>query len=171
MTTTDSSQGENPLQPPSGPRPARTPRPIPAGPLHHVAVAVPSLAEAIPFYRDVLGYHLDEPRLIADQHVRVAFATLDGSRVELLEPADDQSGVARFVAERGRPTLHHLCFLVDDLAGTLVRLADEGVELVDHAPRRGVDGLVAFLHPRAANGILVELIDRASLATTPKSRG
>jgi len=171
MTTTDSSQGENPLQPPSGPRPPRTPRPIPAGPLHHVAVAVPSLAEAIPFYRDVLGYHLDEPRLIADQHVRVAFATLDGSRVELLEPADDQSGVARFVAERGRPTLHHLCFLVDDLAGTLVRLADEGVELVDHAPRRGVDGLVAFLHPRAANGILVELIDRASLATTPKSRG
>jgi methylmalonyl-CoA/ethylmalonyl-CoA epimerase len=59
--------------------------------------------------------------------------------------------------------LHHLCFVVDDLAGTLVRLAAEGVELVDHAPRRGVEGLVAFLHPRAANGILVELIDRDSL--------
>ena len=139
--------------------------------LHHVAVAVPSLAETIPFYRDVLGYDLDEPRLIAEQRVRVAFATRDGSRVELLEPADTESGVARFVAERGRPTLHHVCFVVDDLAGTLVRLADEGVELVDHTPRRGVEGLVAFLHPRAANGVLVELIDRASLATTPKSRG
>ena len=142
-----------------------------AGELHHVAVAVPSLAETVPFYRDVLGYRVDEPRLIAEQRVRVVFATREGSRVELLEPTDTESGVARFVAERGRPTLHHLCFVVDDLAGTLVRLADEGVELVDHTPRRGVEGLVAFLHPRAANGVLVELIDRASLATTPKSHG
>ena len=144
---------------------------IGAGELHHVAVAVPSLSETIPVYRDVLGYRVDEPRVIADQRVRVAFATRDGSRVELLEPTDTESGVARFVAERGRPTLHHLCFVVDDLASTLVRLASEGVELVDHAPRRGVEGLVGFLHPRASKGVLVELIDRASLATTPKSRG
>lgn len=138
-------------------------RGIGAGELHHVAVAVPSLAEVIPFYRDLLGYRIDEPRLVADQHVRVAFATRDGSRVELLEPANAESGIARFVAQRGRPTLHHLCFVVDDLAGTLVRLAAEGVELVDHAPRRGALGLVAFLHPRAANGVLIELIDRASV--------
>ena len=144
---------------------------IGAGELHHVAVAVPSLEEAIPFYRDLLGYRVDEPRLIPDQHVRVAFATRDVTRVELLEPADAESGVARFVAERGRPTLHHLCFVVDDLAATLARLAAEGVELVDHTPRPGVEGLVAFLHPRAANGVLVELIDRASLATAPKGRG
>jgi methylmalonyl-CoA/ethylmalonyl-CoA epimerase len=136
---------------------------IGAGELHHVAVAVPSLSETIPFYRDVLGYRVDEPRVIADQRVRVAFATRDGSRVELLQPTDTESGVARFVAERGRPTLHHLCFVVDDLASTLVRLANEGVELVDHVPRRGVEGLVAFLHPRAANGVLVELIDRESV--------
>ncbi|MEP6693737.1 MAG: methylmalonyl-CoA epimerase [Chloroflexota bacterium] len=137
---------------------------IGAGELHHIAVAVPSLAEAIPFYRDLLGYRVDEPRLIADQRVRVAFATQGSTRIELLEPTDTESGVARFVVERGRPTLHHLCFVVDDLAGTLVRLAAEGVELVDHRPRRGVEGLVAFLHPRAANGVLVELIDRASLS-------
>jgi methylmalonyl-CoA/ethylmalonyl-CoA epimerase len=136
---------------------------IGAGELHHVAVAVPSLSDTIPFYRDVLGYRVDEPRVIADQRVRVAFATRAGSRVELLEPTDTESGVARFVAERGRPTLHHLCFVVDDLASTLVRLASEGVELVDHAPRPGVEGLVAFLHPRAANGVLVELIDRESV--------
>jgi methylmalonyl-CoA/ethylmalonyl-CoA epimerase len=136
---------------------------IGAGELHHVGIAVPSLAEAIPFYRDLLGYRVDDPRVIAEQAVRVAFATRDGSRVELLEPTDGESGVARFVAERGRPTLHHLCFVVDDLAATLARLAKEGVELVDRTPRRGVEGLVAFLHPRAANGVLVELIDRASL--------
>jgi methylmalonyl-CoA/ethylmalonyl-CoA epimerase len=138
-------------------------RGIGARELHHVAVAVPSLDEAISFYRDLLGYRVDEPREIADQRVRVAFATRDGSRVELLEPTDGESGVARFVAERGRATLHHLCFVVDDLAGTLARLAAEGVELVDRVPRRGVEGSVAFLHPRAANGVLVELIDRASL--------
>lgn len=137
--------------------------------LHHVAVAVPSLDEAVPFYRDLLGYRVDEPRAVADQHVRVAFATREGSRVELLEPIDAQSGVARFLADRGRPTLHHLCFVVDDLAGTLARLAAEGVELIDHVPRRGVEGLVAFMHPRAANGVLVELIDRASLTTAPKT--
>jgi methylmalonyl-CoA/ethylmalonyl-CoA epimerase len=138
-------------------------RGIGAGELHHVAVAVPSLADAIPFYRDLLGYRVDQPRLVADQRVRVAFATREGSRIELLEPTDADSGVARFVAERGRPTLHHLCFVVDDLAGTLARLAAEGVELVDRVPRRGVEGQVAFLHPRAANGVLVELIDRASV--------
>jgi methylmalonyl-CoA/ethylmalonyl-CoA epimerase len=124
---------------------------------------VPSLAEAIPFYRDVLGYAVAAPRAVVDQRVNVAFATRDGSRVELLEPTGADSGVARFVAERGRPALHHLCFVVDDLAGTLARLADDGVELVDRTPRRGVEGMVAFLHPRAANGVLIELIDRASL--------
>lgn len=138
-------------------------RGIGAGELHHVAVAVPSLTDAIPFYRDTLGYQVDEPRLVADQRVRVVFATRDGTRVELLEPTDVTSPVARFVAERGRPTLHHLCFVVDDLAATLRRLASEGMELVDVTPRRGVEGLVAFLHPRATNGVLVELIDRASL--------
>lgn len=131
--------------------------------LHHIAVAVPSLDDAIPFYRDLLGYRVDAPRVVADQHVRVAFATRGASRIELLEPTDSESGVARFVAERGRPTLHHLCFVVDDLASALVRLATEGVELVDRVPRPGVEGQVAFLHPRAANGVLVELIDRASL--------
>jgi len=135
--------------------------------LHHVAVAVPSLDDALPFYRDVLGYQVGAPTTLADQRVRVAFATNAASRVELLEPLDGDSGVARFVAERGRPTLHHVCFVVDDLAGTLDRLAAAGVEVVDRVPRRGAEGMVAFLHPRAADGVLVELIDRASLRSSP----
>ncbi len=131
--------------------------------LHHIAVAVPSLRDAIPFYRDVLGYRVSEVGTVADQGVRVVFATSGSSRVELLEPTDPASGVGRFVAERGRPTLHHVCFVVDDLTGTLDRLSSAGVELVDRAPRQGVEGMVAFLHPRAAGGVLVELIDRATL--------
>jgi methylmalonyl-CoA/ethylmalonyl-CoA epimerase len=71
--------------------------------------------------------------------------------------------VAKFVAERGRPTLHHVCYVVDDLAGALERLARDGVDLVDRVPRRGAEGMVAFIHPRASGGVLIELIDRASL--------
>jgi methylmalonyl-CoA/ethylmalonyl-CoA epimerase len=96
---------------------------------------------------------------MTEQRVRIVFASRGESRIELLAPTDAESGVARFVAERGRATMHHVCFEVDDIASSLERLASAGVELVDRTPRRGVEGLVAFLHPRAADGVLVELIE------------
>lgn len=130
-----------------------------AGALHHVGIAVPSLARAVSFYRDTLGYEIGAEHLLTEQRVRAVFASRGESRVELLEPVDAESGVARFVAERGRGTLHHVCFEVGDIASSLDRLASAGVELIDRAPRRGVDGLVAFVHPRAADGVLVELIE------------
>ena len=129
-----------------------------AGPLHHVGVVVPRIADALPFYRDVLGYAIGPVHDMTDQHVKVAFVTRGDSRVELLEPTDAESGVARFLAERGRATMHHVCFEVADLAGTLDRLAREGVELIDRAPRVGAEGPVAFIHPRASGGVLIELI-------------
>jgi methylmalonyl-CoA/ethylmalonyl-CoA epimerase len=132
-----------------------------AGPLHHIGVVVPKIADALPFYRDVLGYAIGPVHDVADQHVRVVFITRGDSRVELLEPIDSDSGVARFLAERGRATMHHLCFEVADLGSTLDRLAREGVELVDRAPRVGVEGPVAFIHPRASGGVLIELIERS----------
>jgi methylmalonyl-CoA/ethylmalonyl-CoA epimerase len=95
-----------------------------------------------------------------DQAVRVVFLGGSGVRIELLEPLDDASGVARFLAQRGKPTLHHVCFAVDDLAGSLRDLAARGVELIDREPRRGAEGLVAFLHTRATDGVLIELIQR-----------
>ena len=131
-----------------------------AGPLHHVGVVVPSLAETVPFYRDVLGYTAGKEHRLDEQHVKVVFLTQGESRVELLEPTDKESGVARFLTERGRATLHHLCFEVSDLAGALARLSAQGIELVDKTPRRGVEGMVAFLHPRAAGGVLIELLER-----------
>ena len=101
--------------------------------------------------------------LIPDQRVRVAFLGDDRQLLELVEPLDPDSGVGRFVSERGRPTLHHVCYVVDDLAGTLAGLAHEGVELIDRAPRRGAEGDVAFIHPRSSGGVLIELIDRATI--------
>jgi methylmalonyl-CoA/ethylmalonyl-CoA epimerase len=133
------------------------------GPLHHVAIAVPRIDDALPFFRDRLGLQAGPIHELPDQRVRALFLGDARQRLELIEPLDPDSGVAKFVAERGRPTLHHVCYVVDDLAVTLSRLAQEGVELIDQRPRRGVEGLVAFVHPRASGGVLIELIDRASL--------
>jgi methylmalonyl-CoA/ethylmalonyl-CoA epimerase len=133
------------------------------GPLHHVALAVPRIEDALPFFRDTLAMAADRIRDIPDQHVRIVFLGDAKGRIELIQPIDDQSGVAKFVAEHPKPTLHHVCYVVDDLAATLEGLADEGVELIDRAPRRGAEGMVAFIHPRASGGVLIELIDRASL--------
>lgn len=131
--------------------------------LHHVGIVVRSIAESLPFYRDTLGLTAGGTIDVPGQPVRVVFLEGASGRIELLEPTDATSGVARFLAERGRSTLHHVCFLVDDLRGTLDRLQASGVELIDRSPRPGAHGDIAFLHPSAAAGVLVELLDRASL--------
>lgn len=132
------------------------------GPLHHVAIAVPSLAEALSFYTATLGMRAGEPHDLPGQAVRAVFLESAGSRLELIEPTDPSSGVARFLAERGRPTLHHVCYEVPDLEAALGELARDGIELVDREPRAGLDGRVAFLHPRASGGVLIELVERAA---------
>lgn len=130
-----------------------------AGELHHVSIVVASIADSLPFYRDTLRMTPGPMREIADQGVRVVFLSAPNTLIELIQPLDADSGVARFLAERGRPTLHHLCFVVDDLRATLVALAKRGVELIDREPRTGAEGDVAFLHPRASDGVLIELIE------------
>jgi len=134
------------------------------GPLHHVAIAVPRIEEALPFFRDTLGLRAEAVRDVPEQGVRAVVLGDAGQRIELVEPLDARSGVGRFVAERGRPVLHHLCYIVDDLPATLSRLERDGVALIDRVPRPGVQGRIAFIHPRASGGVLIELVDRASLA-------
>jgi methylmalonyl-CoA/ethylmalonyl-CoA epimerase len=131
--------------------------------LHHVGIAVPSIEAALPFYRDTLRLDAGPIVEMRDQAVRVVFLSGPSGRIELVQPTDEASGVARFLAQRGKPTLHHVCFAVDDLARVLRDLAADGVELIDATPRRGAEGEVAFLHPNAADGVLIELIDRGSL--------
>ena len=133
------------------------------GPLHHVAIAVRRIEDAVPFFRDTLGLVADPIRDLPDQRVRVVFLGDAKGRIELIQPLDAESGVAKFVAEHPKPTLHHVCYVVDDLAAKLDELAREGVELIDRAPRRGAEVMVALIHPRASGGVLIELIDRASL--------
>jgi methylmalonyl-CoA/ethylmalonyl-CoA epimerase len=95
---------------------------------------------------------------IPDDRVRIAFLGVGESKIELVEPTDDSTGVARFLANKGEG-FHHVCFQVDNLAEELTRLGIDGVELIDSAPRKGAEGPVAFLHPRSCHGVLVELIE------------
>jgi len=128
------------------------------GRIHHVAVVVRSLEAALPFWRDVLGLPLERVAEIAADAVRIAFLPVGEARIELVEPTEATTGVARYLAKHGEG-VHHLCFEVPNLAEALTRLAIEGIELIDTAPRRGAEGPVAFLHPRSCHGVLVELIE------------
>jgi methylmalonyl-CoA epimerase len=130
----------------------------PPGRIHHVAIVVGSLDDSLPLYRDLLGLPLETIMDIPSDRVRIAFLVVGESKVELVEPTDDTTGVARFLASKGEG-FHHVCFEVANLAEELTRLGIDGVELIDSAPRRGAEGPVAFLHPRSCHGVLVELIE------------
>lgn len=130
----------------------------PPGRIHHVALVVRSLDAALPLWRDLLGLPLETIMDIPSDHVRIAFLGVGESKVELVEPTDDTTGVARFLEKQGEG-FHHVCFEVANLTEQLTRLGIEGVELIDSAPRRGAEGPVAFLHPRSCHGVLVELLE------------
>ncbi|HEX3265128.1 MAG TPA: methylmalonyl-CoA epimerase [Candidatus Limnocylindrales bacterium] len=131
----------------------------PPGRVHHVAIVVKSIDEALGVYRDLLRLPFETVVDIPQDRVRIAFLGVGESKVELVEPTDDTTGVARFLASKGEG-FHHVCFEVGDLAQELTRLGIDGVELIDSAPRKGAEGPVAFLHPRSCHGVLVELIEK-----------
>lgn len=126
--------------------------------VHHVAVVVREMAPALEFYRDMLGLELETVLPIPNDRVTIAFLPAGEVKIELVQPTDDTTGVAKFLASRGEG-FHHVCFEVADLSETLTRLAIDGIELLDTAPRKGAEGPVAFLHPRSCHGVLVELIE------------
>ncbi len=128
------------------------------GRVHHVAVVVHDVEAALAFYRGTLGLPVEQVLPTEADRVTIAFLPVGESKVELLQPTDHTTGVARYLASRGEG-FHHVCFEVGNLAETLTRLAIEGVELIDTAPRRGAEGPVAFLHPRSCHGVLIELIE------------
>jgi methylmalonyl-CoA/ethylmalonyl-CoA epimerase len=124
----------------------------------HTAIAVDDLDEAIPRYERLLGVRCGAPTNVPDQGVRVAFLPMGSTSLELIQPTDQGGGVARFLGANGEG-LHHIGIRVHDIRAELGRLSSEGVELVDSEPRRGVHGLIAFVHPRATGGVLVELVE------------
>jgi methylmalonyl-CoA/ethylmalonyl-CoA epimerase len=128
------------------------------GKVHHVALVVESIEDALGLWQTMLGLELETVMDIASDRVRIAFLAVGESKVELVQPTDDTTGVARFLASKGEG-FHHVCFEVGNLAETLIRLELDGLELIDTVPRRGAEGPVAFIHPRSCHGVLVELIE------------
>lgn len=135
------------------------------GPIDHVAVVVRSIDEALPRYRALFGWlPEEEPRHFASQRVRLCFLPTGADpavRVELIEPIDAESGVARFLASHGEG-LHHVCLRSGHLQRDLDHLAAAEAELIDREPRAGAHGEVAFIHPRTLNGVLWELVAETS---------
>jgi methylmalonyl-CoA/ethylmalonyl-CoA epimerase len=127
--------------------------------IEHIGIATRALEEALSFWRDALGLEVVLTEEVAEQKVRVAMLPLGESRVELLEPTSEDSPVAKFIARRGAG-LHHIAVRVQDIRASLSRLKEQGVRLIDETPRTGAGGcLVAFVHPSAANGVLLELVE------------
>jgi len=128
--------------------------------LDHIGIAVTNLEEALAFYRDALGLEVGGVEDVPSQRVRAQFIPVGEATLELLEATSDDSPIARSIGRRG-PGLHHVTLRVDDIEAALAKLKARGIRLVDEEPRVGAGGSrVAFIHPAAANGVLIELVER-----------
>ena len=128
------------------------------GKVHHVAVIVRDVEASLAFWRDMMGLPVELVLPIEHDKVTIAFLPVGESKIELVQPTDDTTGVARFLESKGEG-FHHVCFEVSDINAALMRLGMDGIELVDSVARKGAEGPVAFLHPRSCHGVLVELIE------------
>ncbi|BAJ62304.1 MULTISPECIES: methylmalonyl-CoA epimerase [Anaerolinea] len=124
--------------------------------INHVAIVVGDIDQALTFWRDALGLELHHVEDVPSQKAVVAFMPVGDSEVELVKPTTDDSGVAKFLAERGGG-MHHLCFEVDDLEAKLADLKAKGVRLINETPIELPGRKMAFIHPKSTGGVLVEL--------------
>lgn len=127
----------------------------------HVGVAVKSLDEAVKAYRDVLGFKLEGIHVLTERKVRVAFLTTGGqTNVELLEPLNNESTIAKFLETRGEG-IHHFAMKVKNIEAALAEYKKKGVALIDETPKAGAGGAkIAFVHPKSTQGVLLELCER-----------
>ena len=126
--------------------------------INHVAIAVADVDAALTFWQDAMGIALHHVEDVPSQSSVVAFLPVGESEVELVKPTTTDSGVAKFLAERGGG-MHHLCFEVDDIEGMLVELKSKGVRLIDETPKVLPGRKMAFVHPKSTGGVLVELYE------------
>jgi methylmalonyl-CoA/ethylmalonyl-CoA epimerase len=128
----------------------------------HIGIATRSIEESLKFWRDALGLEVKHAETVEEQGVNVAMLPAGEPRVELLEPTGPASPVAKFLEKRG-PGIHHVAVRVEDIRAALARLKREGARLIDEEPRTGAGGcLVAFVHPSASGGVLLELVEHSN---------
>jgi methylmalonyl-CoA/ethylmalonyl-CoA epimerase len=129
--------------------------------IEHIAIVVQDLDGALRVYRDALGLPLLRVEEVPDEHVKVAFLALPHGEghIELVQPTDSETGIARFLAKRGEG-IHHICFRVEDIAAAMARLTDSSMQTIEQEPRVGHHGQkYAFVHPKTAHGVLIELYE------------
>ena len=125
--------------------------------INHIGIAVKSLDDSIPFYRDNLGMAFAGIEDVVEQKVRVAMLEVGESKIELLEPTSDDSPVAKFIEKNGTG-VHHIAYEVADIEAAIVTLRGDGARMVDETPRNGAHGTrIAFIHPKSSNGVLTEI--------------
>jgi methylmalonyl-CoA epimerase len=126
--------------------------------INHVAIVVNDLDEAIRSYQDKLGLSVSQRLLMPEQEVEIAFLPAGESAIELISPINESSGVAKYLAKRGEG-LHHLCLETPDVNASLAELAARDVQLITQEPIHAVEGLGFFVHPKAAHGVLIEILE------------
>lgn len=127
--------------------------------ISHIGIAVESLEEQIPYYRDVLGLKFCGTEIVNDQMVKVAFFDVGDTRIELLEATDENSPIAKYIERKGQG-VHHIAYQVDDCKLAINKMDEKGLRLIDMKPRTGAGGhKIAFLHPKSTFGILTELTE------------
>ena len=125
--------------------------------INHIGIAVKSLEDSLPFYRDNLGMAFAGIEEVAEQQVRVAMLQIGESKIELLEPTSADSPVAKFIEKNG-PGIHHVAYEVNDIEAAIAKLMADGSRMIDEKPRNGAHGTrIAFVHPKSSNGVLTEL--------------
>ena len=129
--------------------------------LNHVCLAVNDIEETLDFYQKTFGIERPEVKYLEDQAVLAALVSIGGSQLEFIQPTDPDSGVAKFINNRGEG-MHHICFEVENLSEKLKIFSGAGVKLIDQMPRDGLSGQIAFIHPKSTRGVLVELVDKSS---------
>jgi methylmalonyl-CoA/ethylmalonyl-CoA epimerase len=129
--------------------------------LNHVAVVVSDIDSSLAFWEGALGIKMEKVEDIPAQKARVAFLPIGDGKVELVQPSDPESGIGKFLNERGGG-MHHLCLEVDDITGMLAQLKDKGVRLINETPLEMEGRKLAFIHPKSTGGVLVELYEITS---------
>ncbi len=124
----------------------------------HLGIAVNDLQASLAFYRDTFGVSTWEVIDMPERHMRVAVADIGGTLIELIAATSEEAAFAKYLRERG-PGIHHVAYRVADIQAALADLRNQGLRLIDEQPRPGLHGtLVAFLHPKATQGVLIELV-------------
>jgi methylmalonyl-CoA/ethylmalonyl-CoA epimerase len=127
--------------------------------IEHIGIAVKNLEEVIKFYEETLGLKCYAVEFVEDQKVKTAFFQIGQTKIELLESIDPDGPIGKFIEKRGEG-IHHIAFATDKLNASLKELKEKGVKLIDEKPRTGAEGLnIAFIHPKAAHGVLIELCE------------